>query len=310
MNVCAVIVNYRSSETAIETITTLYQEFSQIEYAHIIIIDNDSNDGSFEKINNLIQTNNWQPTVKIIATGRNGGFGAGNNVGIRAALAIDSPPEFFYLINPDAIPEKGSIQKLIDHLEKNPKTGIASGSIKRPNGKQQISTFTFPNIIDECLKGFSIGFLRRIFNKYLVADKIIHKTCEVDWVSGACFMIRASVFKDIGCFDERFFLYFEEIDLCHRAKNAGWRIQHVADCGVIHICGVATGIQDMEKRTPKYLFHSRKYYFKKHHGILYLWGANILFIAGSLLNLIKIKLQRKKHLTRPYFLRDFVRNSF
>lgn len=310
MRICAVIVNYRTSETAISAIEALYPQIAQFPGSIITVVDNDSRDDSIEALTDLIKSKNWHETVQILDAGRNGGFGAGNNVAIRKALISENPPDYFFLINPDALPVRNTLKVFCDFLQNNPCAGIVGGTIKRPNGSQQISAFNFPNIIDEFVKGISVGFIRRLLIKHVVAPQILHDTRKVDWVSGACMMVRTEMLKDIGLFDESFFLYFEEIDLCRRAKGADWDVVHVVNGGVVHICGVATGITKKEKRTPGYLFHSRKYYFYKHHGCLYLVTGNIVFILARLVGNVKLIFQQKSSTERPKYLLDFVRNSF
>jgi GT2 family glycosyltransferase len=160
-----------------------------------------------------------------------------------------------------------------------------------------------------------LGFLDLLLSKWLVAimpiANIPHLT---DWVSGASMMIRQDVFKQVGLLDEHYFMYFEEVDFCIRARRAGWTCWYVPQSRVIHLEGAASGISDPRKKAPRrrpaYWFESRHRFFLKNYGSLALMLADILWMAGFSLWRVRRILQRKPDSDPPHFLKDFFTHSF
>jgi N-acetylglucosaminyl-diphospho-decaprenol L-rhamnosyltransferase len=130
----------------------------------------------------------------------------------------------------------------------------------------------------------------------------LSQTAQVDWLAGASVMMRQSVLDEIGLFDEAFFLYFEETDLCRRAQKAGHRVMFLADSVVTHLGSVSTGMKEW-KRVPDYWFASRWLYLTKNHGRIYAAGATVLHLVGGSLHWLRCKLTGKHHGGAPHFLR-------
>jgi GT2 family glycosyltransferase len=134
------------------------------------------------------------------------------------------------------------------------------------------------------------------------------ETCQVDWLAGASLMMRQKVLDKIGLFDERFFLYFEETDLCRRALLAGWPTVYVRSSEISHIGSVSTGMKNWT-RMPQYWFDSRRYYYVKNHGAFYAKLATLAHLAGGVLCHLRHILQGKPLQGPKYFLRDLARHS-
>ena len=132
----------------------------------------------------------------------------------------------------------------------------------------------------------------------------------MDWVAGASMVIRRDVLDEIGLFDEQFFLYFEETDLCLRAAKAGHPTYYVPESRVTHIGSASTGLKDLSKRLPTYWFESRRHYIGKHHGKKYLWGSNLAWAGGHTLWQVRRRLQRKPPADPPHLLADFLKFNF
>jgi N-acetylglucosaminyl-diphospho-decaprenol L-rhamnosyltransferase len=131
----------------------------------------------------------------------------------------------------------------------------------------------------------------------------------VDWVSGASMMLRREVLEDIGLFDETYFLYFEETDLCIRAHRAGWETWYLPESSVAHVGSVSTGYQDLEKRTPRYWFDSRRYYYLKNGGPAEFWKANAGFVFGSAVWRLRRLVQQKPRQDARGLLRDLIKHT-
>jgi GT2 family glycosyltransferase len=309
MKLHCTILNYKTPDLAIRSLHTLLKELDGVESYHVDVVDNDSQDGSFDQIEQAVKECGQTDRVTAIASPKNGGFAYGNNIAIRRNLESDDPAEYFYILNSDAFPDEGAVKCLLDFLENHRHVGIAGSYIHGVDGNPHITAFRFPNLLSELEAGIGLGAVTNLVSDWLVSMPLPDRTCQVDWLAGASMMIRRVVFDKVGLLDENFFLYFEETDLCRRALLAGYPTFYVRDSSVTHIGSVSTGMQDKSNRLPSYWFDSRRYYFEKNHGKSYLWAANALWSSTYPLYRIKRLLQRKETRTPPRWWRDFVRHT-
>jgi N-acetylglucosaminyl-diphospho-decaprenol L-rhamnosyltransferase len=305
MKLLVVIVNYKTARLALRAAEAALADV-KAQGGAITIVDNDSGDGSVAILRDGVA---HEPAITVIAAEKNGGFGYGNNVAIRRALASDDPPQYVYLLNPDAVPDPGAIRTLVEFMDAHPDVGIAGSHIHNPDGTTHVSAFRFPSPLGELEGTLKLGLATKIFDRWSVWNLPCDRTTKVDWVSGASTILRREVFETVGLFDENFFLYFEETDLCRRAAEAGWQTWFVREASVEHEVGAATGIKDMKRRTPPYWFQSRRYYFLKQGGRSELWLANLLWVAGFSLWRMRRRLQNKPDPDPPQMLVDFVRHT-
>ncbi|WP_297772555.1 glycosyltransferase family 2 protein [uncultured Roseovarius sp.] len=299
--VLTIILNWRTSEMCLKSAAAAHRAMQDVA-GEIVIVDNDSGDGSFEKLQ--AGTADWD-RVRVVQSGYNGGFGAGNNAGMRAGLADGTRPDFVYILNSDAFPAADAISGLLTHLEKTPRAGLAGSHIHGPDGAPHVTCFRFPSILGEFEGAACIGPISRLLRRHAVPLPVPEATQPVDWLAGASLMIRQDVLDAIGGFDETFFLYFEETDLCLRAARAGWQTHYVATSRVEHIGSVSTGMKGWQ-RVPDYWFASRRYYFIKAHGRGYLALVTLAHLTGAALGTVWKVIRRKKAARPPYFLRDLV----
>ena len=248
----------------------------------MVIVDNDSGDGSFETMSAAAQENGWlaEGRVRVLQSGHNGGFGAGNNVGIRAGMSDGGAPDFVYLLNSDAFPEPDAILTLLRALQADPGAGIAGSRITGEDGVPHETAFRFPSVLSEFEDAAGTGPISRLLNRWRVPLPLPAATRRVDWVAGASMMIRREVLERIGMFDEGFFLYFEETELCHRAARAGFATLYVVESRVMHIGSVSTGMKEWAEM-PDYWFDSRLRYFVKTHGRFYAGLCTCAQILGA-----------------------------
>lgn len=299
--VLTVILNWRTAAMTLKAAAAAVRAMEGVP-GGIVIVDNASGDGSFEAL--VAGAAGWD-RVRVMQSGRNGGFGAGNNVGIRAGLSDGSKPDYVYLLNSDAFPAPDAIRALRDHLESHPQTGFAGSYIHGPDGVAHRTAFRFPSIASEFEGAARLGPVSRMLRGRIVAMDIPAQTQRVDWLAGASIMMRAAVLDRIGVFDETFFLYFEETELCHRAAMAGWPTDYVVESKVEHIGSVSTGMKAWA-RIPGFWLESRLHYFTKVHGRFYAGLATMAHVAGGMLWRARLLVQRKDRGDPPYFLRDLV----
>lgn len=303
--VLTIILNYRTAEMTLAVADAALREMQGID-GEILIVDNDSGDGSYEKLQAGVTEKGWD--IRVLQSGHNGGFGAGNNFGIRAGLSDGTVPDYFYILNSDAFPDAGAIRALLDHLENNPKVGFAGSYIHGPERDTHVTAFRFPSILSEFEGAARFGPVTRMLADHVVPLPVPKETMAVDWLAGASLMMRAEVLEQIGLFDEAFFLYYEETDLCRRAAQAGWPTHYVRDSEVTHIGSVSTGMKDWT-RVPGYWFDSRWHYFRKNHGAAYACTATLAHLAGGMIHRLRVLLQRKDRGDPPGFLRQLLRHD-
>ncbi len=298
------MLNWRTPEMTLKAAAAAQRAMTGIA-GEIVIVDNASGDGSFEKMQ--AETAGWE-RVHVVQSGRNGGFGAGNNAGMRAGLSDGTRPDYTYILNSDAFPAEGAIAALLTHLEATPKAGLAGSQIHGRDGAPHVTCFRFPSILGEFEGAARIGPLSRLLRRHAVPLPILEQTQPVDWLAGASLMIRQAVLDEIGGFDETFFFYFEETDLCLRAARAGWQTHYVADSHVEHIGSVSTGMKGWD-RVPDYWFASRRHYFVKNHGRAYLGAVTLAHVLGAGAGAIWRLIRRKGAPPPPHFLRDLVQGD-
>jgi len=275
-----VIVNYRTPDLAIECLRSLAPEVAGLRGGRVIVIDNASGDLSVEKLEAGITREGWSSWAEVMPLDRNGGFAFGNNAGIRRALASPDRVAYVMLLNPDTIVRAGAIRALVDFMNAHPRAGIAGSLLENAEGGVDCSAHRIHSPLSELDSGARLGLLSRLLHRFVVSDPPRSEAHQCDWVSGASLIMRRAVLEDIGLMDEGYFLYFEEVDFCCRAKRLGWEVWYVPQSRVMHLEGAATGIRAVAKRRPKYWYDSRRRFFVKFYGVPGLVMADLFWAMG------------------------------
>lgn len=214
--VTAIVLNYKSRKDSAACVAALLNQTMK-QKLEIFLIDNHSDDDSIQFLRNRFRDT---PHVRIFESNRNRGYGQGNELGIQEAQG-----KYLLIINPDNELEPSGLETMIDAMEKDPSIGILAPQLIHEDGSIRESSRTFPSILDLFVKR---TLLRKFFGKridrYLQHTEDPHKTRDVDWVAGACLLIRKDLYEELGGFDPRFFLFFEDTDLCRRVWKAGKRV--------------------------------------------------------------------------------------
>lgn len=313
-----VIVNWRTPDLTLAAAAAALREMDGID-GGVVVVDNASDDGSFEYLSRAAASRGWTEgrRVRVLQSGHNGGFGAGNNFGMRAGLPDGGRPDHVYILNSDAQPGPGAIRVLLDHMIAHPRTGIAGSYIHAPPsdgdpgsgsesggaGEWHCTCFRFPSIASEFESAARIGLISRALARHVVPLPRPDAPLAVDWLAGASAMLRCDMLDQIGAFDEGFFLYFEETDLCRRARAAGWENVYLPGSRVAHVGSASTGMKTWA-RIPRYWLDSRRRYFTKIHGRRYAAAATMARIAGTLLWRLRRLVTGQRRLDPPHFLRD------
>jgi GT2 family glycosyltransferase len=306
------IVNYQTASLTLAGLASLVAEHQRGLEMRVVVVDNASGDDSLTVLQQglaALQNPDW---IAVEAMPRNGGFAYGNNVVLRQAMVATPPPDYILLLNPDAAVREGAIAPLIHFLDTHPQVGLVGSRLEDPDGTPQTSAFRFPSLWSELDHGLRLGMISRLLYKRRLAIPVVTEPCLADWLAGASLMIRREVLCSAGLFDEDYFLYFEEVDFCHRAQQAGWECWYVPQSRVVHLVGQSTGVTDTRRapqRIPQYWFASRRRYFLKFHGALYGALADLLWMVGFSLWRVRRWIFSKPDTDPPYFLWDFFRNS-
>ena len=308
-SVLTIVLNYRTPELSVKAAEAALREMEGIE-GEVLIVDNDSQDGSMALIAEAAAARGWDKTgrLHIRASGHNGGFGAGNNFGILSGLSTGAAPDYVYILNSDAWPDPGAIRVLVDFLQAHPEAGVAGSAIRGEDGVPHQTAFRFPTIAGEFEGAVRTGLFTRLLRRHVIALPIPAETAQVDWVAGASAMLRRSMLDQIGLFDESYFLYYEETDLCLRARRAGWRAYYLPASRVVHVGSVSTGMKTWA-RTPRYWFDSRMHYFTKNHGAAYAAAATLARIAGGAIWALRRRVSHKPQQDPDGFLPDLIRHA-
>lgn len=306
-----ITVNYRTANLVIESLRALDSQKEALGGGQVVIVDNDSGDGSAEGIAAAIESEDWSSWVSVIPMSHNGGFAFGNNVGFSQALSSPDHVDYLLLLNPDSLARQGAIEKLVTFMNEHPIVGIAGSRLENEDGGIECSAHAFHSPISELLEGARLGLLTSYLLNYEVTPPLREEAHPCDWVSGSSMIIRRKVIEDIGTMDEGFFLYFEEVDFFQRAAKAGWQTWYVPESIVMHIEGASTGIKST-KRRPAYWYNSRRRYFVKHYGVSGLVLADLLLSIGRLTFFIRRFLRlgaQGEQLDPKWFMFDLLRSD-
>ncbi|HUP27449.1 MAG TPA: glycosyltransferase family 2 protein [Chloroflexia bacterium] len=277
VDISAIIVNYNGGRYLAECLQALRAASGGLS-VETIIVDNGSTD---ESVNTLAQAEHAGTTV--IQAGRNLGFGRANNLGAAQASGRD-----YLLLNTDCFLRAGSLEALIAALEGTPGCGIVGPRLLNSDGTLQPSCHNFPSplvlFIEQSLLWKLLRRLPLINELLFIASG--HKSKKpVDWLAGACLLVRSELYKALGGFDERFFFYWEEADLCLQVKEQGWTVLFEPGAEAVHLGGGSTTNPNLLVQ----FFRSLYLFYRKHYSRRQLLAARAvtrvmaLFKAARLL---------------------------
>lgn len=244
------VVAYRTPELLRRCLSALSPEFE------VFVVDNASDDDTID----LLGTD--FPWVRRIANPSNVGFGAAHNQALRLASG-----RYWLVLNSDAAPLPGAVRTLIDFMDANPEVAVAGPRLRYPSGDIQPARRRFPTAATLFLESTQLQRFwsdNRVLRRFYMQDRPEDVVQDVDWLVGACLCVRASAASTVGLFDERFFMYSEELDWCRRFRRAGWRVSYVPTAEVLHLEG-GSSRADLAARDQRFQA-SKLAYTAKWHG--------------------------------------------
>lgn len=276
MDLAIIIVSYNTRSLLADCLSSVHAGLARSALeGHVWVVDNDSADGSPAMVRENF------PAVRLVALKQNLGFAAGNNEALRELQAQGDLPRYVFFLNPDTLIQDDALGALVRFLDSSPLVGAAGARLVHRDGGFQHSAFMFPGLaqiffdffrphhrlLDSRLNG---RYPRRLYEA--------RQPFAVDHPLGAALIVRSEVLAQVGAFDERFFMYCEEVDLCRRIKAAGWAIACVPEARIVHLVGQST--QQFRDRMFVALWRSRLLLYEKHESRLFRWAARGLLKAG------------------------------
>jgi N-acetylglucosaminyl-diphospho-decaprenol L-rhamnosyltransferase len=228
--VAAVVVNYNADSYLQTCLSSL--EAAGVE--NIVVVDNGSTDGSRSVAEAAGAC--WAET------GANVGYGRAANRG--AGLEAPSAASYLLVCNPDLIVRNGAVAAMARSLDVDPLVGAVGPRMVNADGSLYPSARSFPRLMDALGHGLlgQVAPSNRFSRRYRMLDWDHRHPADVDWVSGACFLVRREAWDDVGGFDPSYFMYLEDVDLCWRLGRAGWRVRYEPAAEVLHVQGVSADL--------------------------------------------------------------------
>jgi len=260
--------------------------------SEIIVVDNASTDHT------VAMLRSEYPLVRLIASERNLGFSAGNNLGLEHARG-----DCLLFLNPDTRVVDDAVQVMLRYLEEHPRVGLVGPRLRYADGSPQASRRRFPTLMMGLCESTLVEQWwprNRWARAYRMEDTPDDVTQEVDWVNGACMLVRREAVDEVGALDEAFFMYSEELDWCRRMTAAGWRVAYLPTATVIHYEGQSSS--QIAPMRQVYFDSSKILYFRKHHGALTAGVLRVALLAMHALHMaeegLKYLLGHKRPLRR------------
>lgn len=253
-----------------------------------IVLDNAGDAQTITRVSEIF------PRATCIINQENKGFAAATNQGLAVARG-----RYVLLLNPDTSFGPQVLSRMVAHMDASPEVGIGSSIIRYPDGSFQESIRKFPTLRDQLAILFKIPHIfsrTAAVDHYMMRDVDAFVTQDVDSIMGAFMWIRRETLARVGGFDERYFLWFEEVDYCKMVVDAGWKVRHFADVEITHHKGVSFSTVGF-LRKQMWIRQSMRKYFRKHHGFFawfVLWSLAPVFIALAYVGVGIVAFQRRR----------------
>ena len=287
MDCSVVLVHYKTPDCLSACLDSIARNRDGLA-VEIVVVDNASHDGAADRLRRE------RPDVRVIENDRNAGYATAVNQGMRATTG-----EFFLVMNPDCILRPGALATLVEFMRTHPRAGIAGPQMLDPDGSLQYSARGFPSpwtFVFSRYSPLTRWFPRNRFSRrYLMSDWDHSTARDVDWLSGACVLVRRRTVDEVGPMDESFFMYHEDIDWCRRIRQAGWSVTYVPEAVVVHEIGASrrhAGAELIYRRHQGLAHYVRKHH-PMHPALAALTHGAIMARAGLLMAVHSVRGRRR-----------------
>ncbi len=232
LDVLITVVNYKMKEHIDKCFASLFNDTGDSGLnVGVVVVDNASNDGIEQMLKEKY------PAVQYIQLSDNGGFGRAQNIGLKSAAA-----RYYFVLNPDTyfFPGSQTVKRMYDYMEAHPKIGMLGPKILYPDGSLQYSCYRFPTFLHPLISRSSFGekgFGKKLQTHALMKDFDHNETRPVDWIMGSAMFVRGAAMAQVGMFDDRFWMYYEDSDWCRRMWEMGWPVYYVHTIVLEHLHG-------------------------------------------------------------------------
>jgi len=287
-DLAVVILNYRTPDLTLACLASLEPQLDA--RTRVIVVDNASGDGSADRIEQGIIARGFR--AEVLCSPINGGFAAGMNYGINAAHA-----DGYVLLNSDTIVQPDALEQLRNAMHLHPDAGVIGPALLDEHGKNAANCFRDPKPLSELVRAAQTGVLGKLLRSFELVVPTASEPVEPDWIAFACVLIRREVIERAGALDDGYFMYFEDVDYCRRAREAGFRILYWPAAKVVHFAGGSSGVSTGKrgrKRAPRYYYEARARYYAKHFGHTGLWLANGFWHLGRSVAWSREQIERRE----------------
>ena len=243
MDLSIIIVSWNTSGLLRQCLNSIYETSCRFSF-EVIVVDNGSSDDSVSMVEECF------PSVILLKNGKNLGFACANNQGLATGQG-----RYFMLLNSDTIVLPGAVDALVEAANRHPEVGVIGPKLLNMNGTLQQSWSSFPSFVSE-LVGRNFRIRRPVPD--------VPNMYDVDWIMGACMLVRSETIQDVGKMDEDYFFYSEETDWCFRIKKKNWKVWYLASTEIYHVGGGSTDRGSTAQLVR--LYQGKLLYFQKNHG--------------------------------------------
>jgi GT2 family glycosyltransferase len=278
LSIC--IVNWNTDELLTTCVRSVFETIQNVT-VEVIVVDNASNDNSVQR---CMAEHASDPRFNLLQLTDNLGFAGGNNRALQLATG-----RYILLLNPDTLVLPGALDSAVAFLDAYPECGVMGPRLLNRDGSAQPSVGNFPTLSGMFWEATRLRKLFpriRLFSRFKRIDMDYNQMQVVDQPSGACLFVRRSVVESVGPLDERYFMYYEEVDWCYRIKSAGWTIYYYPSISIIHLGGRSSS-QNLDVRIVENALSKLRYFYKNHQdksGVLL--GIRAILAFESLMRMI------------------------
>jgi GT2 family glycosyltransferase len=271
MDLSIIIVSWNTCDLVMQCLASIYTHPPDCQF-EVVIVDNASTDDSVKMLREHYSQ------ARLIENSENVGFARANNQAVPECTG-----RYILFLNPDTRVMPGALETLVQFMEAHPKAGATGAQILNPDGSLQLSCYPAPTLRRELWRLLHLDALWP-YGEYRMADWNLEASQEIDAMLGACLILRREALDQTGLFDRDYFMYSEEIDLCYRLRQKGWRLYWVPLAKIIHCGGQST--QQVASKMLLQLYKSKIIYFRKHHGRLSAFIYKLILLITALPRLV------------------------
>lgn len=265
MELSIIVLNYNTVDLLKKCLQSIFFNEHQTP-CEVLVVDNNSRDGSAKTVRREF------PNVDLIANSTNRGYARAVNQALKV-----SQGEYILILNADIRLLPGAIDELKKFMDIHQEAGIVGAKLLNPDGTLQYSCRTFYALRTILYRRTILAKLfpqSRIIREHLMTDWDHSDVREVDWVLGSCLMVRREAIRDVGMMDERYFLYFEDVDLCYRMKRGGWKVYYLPQARMIHHHRRDSARKGINRERLSHLISALRFYYKWHRVLPNSQGRN------------------------------------